>query len=120
MTLLRVVLIDDNDDVREAMCAVLTHHLPDLVDIAAYHPADYDQIDWSGCQVALIDLMMPVRSGESILAELRDNHPAVYRVAWTARAEHERDAVAESGLADAVVAKPGFTEIVALLARPRP
>lgn len=112
---LRVVLIDDEDDVRRVMEEVLRLHLPDIVAVRSFHPDDADGIDWGGCQVAIVDLMMPGRDGESILAELRDNHPQVYRVAWTAKDQAAREALAESGLAHAVVAKPGFDDIIGIL-----
>jgi CheY-like chemotaxis protein len=112
---LRVVLIDDEDDVRLAMEKVLSYHLPDIVNVVAFHPGDADAIDWSGCQVAIVDLMMPVRDGESILAELREKHPGVYRVAWTAKDRDSREKLLADGLADAVILKPGFEEIVDLL-----
>jgi DNA-binding NarL/FixJ family response regulator len=115
---LRVVLIDDEDDIRFAMEQVLSHHLPDIVDISAFHPDDYAAVDWTGCQVALVDLMMPGINGETILEELRDQHPEVYRVAWTAKDQAARNAIAASGLAHTVVAKPGFDEIIALLRHP--
>jgi DNA-binding NarL/FixJ family response regulator len=112
---LRVVIIDDDDEVRTAMELVLIHLLPDVVNVASHHPDNYDAIDWEGCQVAVIDLMMPDRDGESILAELAQHHPDVYRVAWTATDRATRRRVAASGLAQTVVAKPGFDEILALL-----
>ena len=112
---LRVVLIDDEDDVRRAMEEILRLHLPDIVAVRSFHPDDADDIDWGGCQVAIVDLMMPGRDGESFLAELRDNHPDVYRVAWTAKDRAARDKLTASGLADAVVAKPGFDEVIGLL-----
>ena len=115
---LRVILIDDEEDVRMAMEMVLTHHLPDIVDVSSFHPRDYNKIRWDGCQVALVDLMMPGIAGEAILEELRDNHPDVYRVAWTAKDEVARKEILHSGLAHVVVAKPGFDEIVALLSHP--
>ena len=112
---LRVVLIDDEDDVRRAMEEILRLHLPDIVDVRAFHPDDFDGIDWGGCQVAIVDLMMPGRDGESILAELAEHHPGVYRVAWTAKDQRARDALAATGLAHEVVAKPGFDTITGLL-----
>lgn len=112
---LRVVLIDDEDDVRRAMQEMLRLYLPDEVDVSSFDPDDVANIDWGGCQVAIVDLMMPGIDGESILAELRDNHPDVYRVAWTAKDRQARDALAESGLAQAVVGKPGFDDIIGLL-----
>ena len=117
---LRVVVIDDESDLREVMQHLLTTMLPDIVDVVAFAPEDVDGIDWEGCQVALVDLMMPHRDGESILAHLMERHPDVYRVAWTAKAEQVRDRMVDDGLAQAVIGKPGFDETVALLQVHRP
>jgi two-component system response regulator DesR len=119
MAHLRVVLIDDEDDVRRVMEEMLRLHLPDIVEVRSFRPEDVDGIDWGGCQVAIVDLMMPGRDGESILAELQEKHPGVYRVAWTAKSREARDALAETGLADAVIAKPGFEEVIGLIPRAR-
>jgi DNA-binding NarL/FixJ family response regulator len=117
---LRVVLIDDEDDVRFAMEQVLVHHLPDIVAVVAFHPGDVDAIDWSGCQVAIVDLMMPGRDGESILTELAENHPDVYRVAWTAMDRHTTQRLVDEGIANAVISKPGFQDVIGLLEQRRP
>jgi CheY-like chemotaxis protein len=111
---LGVVVIDDEEDIRYAMQQVLTHLLPDMVDVSTFHPDDYDSIDWAGCQVAIIDLMMPGRDGESILSELATNWPNVYRVAWTAKYREARERLVDAGIANAAVAKPGFDEIISL------
>lgn len=116
---LRVVVIDDESDLRYAMQQLLTLELPDIVDVVGFAPEDVDGIDWSGTQVALVDLMMPGPGGESILAYLREHHPAVYRVAWTAKAEQVRERLTGEGVAQSVIGKPGFEETVALLRGPR-
>lgn len=112
---LRVVLIDDEDDVRLAMEMVLTHLLPDKVKVKSFHPERYDEIDWTGIHVAIVDLMMPELTGEQVLAELQANHPEVYRVAWTARDRAYRNQLEATGLANEAVAKPGFDDVVELL-----
>ena len=112
---LRVVVIDDESDMRNVMQTWLVTVLPDIVDVAAFAPEDVDGIDWSGCQVALVDLMMPGPGGESILTYLRDKHPSVYRVAWTAKADDVRDRLCVEGVAQEVIGKPGLEETAALL-----
>lgn len=78
-----VVVIDDEAD----MASLCQRHLetaPDLdVEVEAVDWRTYTGHDWSGVDVAIVDLLMPVR-GVDVLRWLVLNVPEVYRIAWSA------------------------------------
>jgi CheY-like chemotaxis protein len=117
----RVVIIDDNSDTRLLIRAYLESELPASVRVRSYSDAAYREatIRWEDVAVAVVDIMMPVVDGRVLLAELRDEHPNIYRVAWTASPDVYGRGVVEEGLAHALVPKPGLDELRALIAKVR-
>lgn len=75
-------------------------------DVTAYESVDeaIEQADWSRTDVAIIDVMMPHRSGDYLVLWLADEHPHVRRIVCSAMGQTldlERFALAHE-----VVTKP--------------
>lgn len=111
------MVIDDDVDTRLLMSAYLTLNLPASVRVDAIGDTAYREggIDWTDVAVAVVDVMMPTVDGRVVLAELRDERPDVYRIAWTAAVDAVRDELVEQQLAHACIAKPGLDDLLAVL-----
>jgi PAS domain S-box-containing protein len=113
----RVMLVEDDDDTREALSAVLAAHGARVLATASVGEALRLLNDGHGLpDVVLSDIAMPVRSGLDLIRELRATHGrAVPALALTGHASHnDRREALEAGFDDHV-AKPIAPEV--LLAR---
>lgn len=112
-TALSILLVEDNDALREAITEVLTDagHRVEAVDCAE---AIVDGVDGGSIDVAIVDLQLPGESGLSLIRRLRAAQPNLGILAMTALSGiNSRVAGYEHG-ADAYLVKPVDTrELVA-------
>lgn len=103
---MRIVHVDDEPDMRLVVRSLLGRRH----DVDSFEGVDdaITNADWPHTDVAIIDVMMPGRSGDVLLAWLADNHPHVKRVLCTALGDNlDLDRFA---LAHDIVSKPFTTE----------
>jgi DNA-binding NtrC family response regulator len=67
----RILVIDDEADIRESLDALLTFDGRFTVDMAATATEGLKKLETSGYDLVLLDLMMPDRSGLEVLEEVR-------------------------------------------------
>lgn len=79
---MRVVLVDDDADIRIFAGVALG----DRHDVESFPGVDaaIAGADWGHTDAAIIDVMMPGRSGDELVNWLVDNHPHVRRIVCTA------------------------------------
>jgi PAS domain S-box-containing protein len=75
---LRVLVVDDEPNVRTTLCVLLRAHGHSAVECDGGHAgvARYAE-DWRGIDVVILDMMMPDLRGEEVLARLRAVNPQV-------------------------------------------
>jgi signal transduction histidine kinase/ActR/RegA family two-component response regulator len=75
---LRVLVVDDEPNVRTTLCVLLRAHGHSAVECDGGHAgvARYAE-DWRGIDVVILDMMMPDLRGEEVLARLRAVNPRV-------------------------------------------
>lgn len=107
----RVVVIDDTADTRDLAVEALTLTFGASVAVTGHEPDDYRTLPWPTVGVAVVDLMMST-PGVEILAWLREDHPTVRRLAWTA---YPALLGGDRDLAHHLIVKPGLAELEAFV-----
>lgn len=116
-----ILVIDDDEDMRVLAGRLLAIHFDNAVEVLAIGPDGWEGADgwkdlpWDDCEIAIIDLMMPVVDGAVILRWLMENHPRVRRITWSAYLPVRPEA---ADLAHLLIPKPdvvGLAEAVASL-----
>lgn len=112
---LNIVVVEDNDDLRELTCQVLSqegHHViglscaEELEDIAGGEPAD----------IFLIDINLPGESGISLSKRIRKAQPFVGIVMISARTDMDDKVIGYDSGADLCIPKPVvFEELTAAI-----
>ena len=99
---MRIAVIDDDPDMRFLIAFPLTAHHDVLEFTDGEDAMEYD--DWGRVDVAIIDAMMPRKSGAEVLVWLSQEYPRVRRIICSAMGDDldsERFALAHD-----VVSKP--------------
>lgn len=78
-----IVVIDDDEMQRALAVQYLDMVFGGRFRVRAYEPAEFENVDWTDTKVAIVDLMMPT-PGTVILGWLKEHHPHVKRIAWSA------------------------------------
>lgn len=91
---MQILIIDDDPEIREALCDVLEAEGYEVA-TAANGSEGLDRLHGEPASLVLLDLMMPVMSGGEFLATLRASEalagtPVVVLSAWPAEAEQVR------------------------------
>lgn len=76
---MRVLIVDDNPDMREFVAIVLDSE-NEVVEASGPTSIDWD----NPCDVALVDWMMPEAPGDEVALLIRENWPACRILLWTA------------------------------------
>ncbi len=84
MRSLRIMVVEDNDAVREAICEVLTREGHDVVSVAMAEDVDDEPTGFVG-DLYIIDINLPGEDGMSLALRLRRSHPEVGIVIVSAR-----------------------------------
>lgn len=105
-----IVVVDDNADARLLAQQYLTIGFDRKVPVVTVDATEWRSLDWDRVVVAIVDLMMAPEDGNTILAWLKENHPHVKRVAWSAAVPRHGASVPiverARTLADAIISKP--------------
>ena len=112
---MNVLIVEDNQDVQRMLHIMLSHDM----DVSVFNGSPEALLTpevWQDVDAALVDLMMPVVSGEEVLAYLKDNHPHIRRVVHTAKGFVPRDV---EDLADVILRKPAPGDTILLALRSR-
>ncbi len=112
---LNIVLVEDNDDLRELTCQVLTqdgHHITGLACAEELEDlAGGDAID-----IFLIDLNLPGEDGFSLAQRIRKAHPLVGIIIISARSDLDDKLIGYDSGADWYITKPlVFAELSAAI-----
>ncbi len=113
MALVRIVVVEDDDAIREGVCAALR--------AAGHEPLEAADGDTGlaaarrpGVGLVLLDLMLPKMDGMDVLRALRQTHGSLPVIVLTARgSEDERVAGLEAGADDYVVKPFSAKELMA-------
>jgi len=109
----RILLVEDNPDLRDELCFQLRHHGHEVLGLADGQQVDA-QLAAFAPHILLLDLGLPGEDGLSIAARLRRQQPLLGIIMLTARTQlHERLQGHEQG-ADHYLCKP--VELAELLA----
>jgi DNA-binding NarL/FixJ family response regulator len=109
----RVLLVDDNDEVRRSVKAVLADLIPGTTfEEAASAAQALTLVGGSVFDVALLDLSLPDRSGLATLRDLRRLQPDLPVVVMTFHQEPEFMAAARTAGAAAYVSKGSPAEAI--------
>jgi CheY-like chemotaxis protein len=113
---LRILLIDDEDDVRDAVAALLRqagHHV-DVVSNGEEGVARYDR-DRFDCVIT--DLALPGLSGFTLSRVVKDRHPDVLVILMTGSSDEFEPAMVRASGVDRVLFKPaGRSELLSAVA----
>jgi HD-like signal output (HDOD) protein len=85
----KILIVDDEPAVLEAMRGQLAAHAEWHVAVASDAAAALAALDLSTCDVVIADIRMPGIDGVALLEAIRDRHPQVARVALTTKADRE-------------------------------
>jgi DNA-binding NarL/FixJ family response regulator len=93
---MKVLVVDDHVLIREALRGVLREIAADSTILEAADSGQAGQLvaDNPDLQLILLDLNLPDRNGFELLAELRDQHPAISAVVLAA--SQDRDDIARA------------------------
>lgn len=81
---LRVLIADDEPDVRLLLRLGLRHHAIEVVAEASNGIEVLEKCDAFDVEAVVLDLLMPRMNGFEVIPELRRNHPRIGIVAYTA------------------------------------
>ncbi len=113
MALVRIVVVEDDDAIREGVCAALRGAGYDPIE-AADGEAGLAAARRPGVGLVLLDLMLPKMDGTDVLQALRRTHASLPVIILTARgSEDERVAGLASGADDYVVKPFSAKELMA-------
>ncbi len=77
-----ILLVEDNDDVRESLCEMLSmygHHV-----IEACNGLEAEQrLTEQTCDVIITDIMMPHKTGFDLITETKNKHPEIKIIAMS-------------------------------------
>lgn len=92
---MRVVVIEDNDDLSELIGQRIELEIPDVsvMRIGEDFKASVEWLDWDEVDVAVVDIMLPGISGREIMYWLHTEYPNVRVYGWSAIAEFQTDIV---------------------------
>ena len=110
----RVLIVDDSDQVRRSVRAVLSDALPDIVVEEAADAAEalalVERRPWDA---VLLDLSLPDRRGMDALRDIRRLRPGLPVLVMSLHAEAEYGAAARAAGATGYVAKGSAPETIA-------
>jgi CheY-like chemotaxis protein len=119
---LRVVVVDDNDDIRETVCDALRFFRCAEVRAAATREAGLAALaDGARCDILICDWNLGGQTGADVLRAARAADVTTGRVLLTAATPRELGEAIRDGLAHVVLRKPfGLCELRAAMARALP
>lgn len=104
---MKVLLVEDLADLRLWITVVFSQEADLELDVCA--SADEAlALDLSKYDAVICDLMLPGKDGGEVLGTLKNEHPEVRRIIWSAKI-HDRE---QRWLADVWVPKPSSSEVV--------
>lgn len=110
----RILLVDDSDDFRRSLRAVLADAVVDLAVAEARHAGEaLDLLAREPCDVVLLDLSLPDRSGIETLRDIRRLRPALPVLVMSFHAEAEYTAAARAAGAAGYLAKGSASAAIA-------
>lgn len=83
---IRLILVEDNDDLREDLAFQLSGKEIEVIAVADA-PACYHQLQHKTCDIAILDIGLPGESGLSIARKLRRDHSGMGIIMLTAQGE---------------------------------
>ena len=78
----RILIVDDEDNIRKGLRAVLLKDGHDVRDVAGGDEA-LEMLQNFACEAAIVDIRMPGRTGVELLQEIRDRWPSISVVLLT-------------------------------------
>lgn len=116
---LRVVLVDDDPDIRRIMRAVLTSDGIDVVAEAGDGEQALAAVAKHRPHVVLVDLMMPLLNGAQATAHMIEQWPDIVVIGLTAGGRRAKDRMLQAG-ARAVFDKTQIIELLDWLSEQEP
>jgi DNA-binding response OmpR family regulator len=101
----RILVVDDEIRMCESLEVLLSSRGYDIKYFTDGRKA-LSHIEDIGCDLVLLDLMMPVMDGFTVLARIKENHPDVQVIIMTAQGSAEYAVAALKGGADDYLCKP--------------
>ncbi len=105
MALVRIVVVEDDDAIREGVCAALRAAGYDPLE-AADGETGLSAARRPGAGLVLLDLMLPKMDGMDVLRALRQTHTSLPVIVLTARGSEEERVAGLAAGADDYVVKP--------------
>lgn len=116
---LRVLLVDDNDDLREGLAGLL-RQAGHRVEGAASGEEAIARIDRERFECVITDLVLPGLSGLTLSRVIKDRHPDSFVVLMTGSGEDFEPAMVQAAGVDRLLFKPsGRDELLAAVAASR-
>lgn len=111
----RVLIVEGNDVLRTMLFTILRHQ-PVGVDTAATAEEALQKVSQCDYALALVDMDMPDRAGETFLTEFNDDRPGATTFVIAVR-DPKNEAYLDPGMVSAVLNKPLEIDMLAELVR---